>query len=109
VYSKNLCDTSLLQLSLLLSALKSAQLRNRRLAMSLLALLAPFGAVIISLLLAVAVCYAAVYAGLCQFFGSGRRSMAGSEALETVIADVSVLGLHIEGKPPGEAFPTDHH
>lgn len=67
--------------------------------MPVLALLAPFGAVILSLLLAVAVCYAAAYAGLWQCFRrSGPRSVAGSEALKKVVVDVSVLGLQIEGE-----------
>jgi len=52
--------------------------------MLLLALLAPFGAIILSLLLVVAVSYAAVYAGLYSCFWPDRRPKAGSGALENV-------------------------
>jgi hypothetical protein len=72
---------------------------NCEVTMPLLALLAPFGAIILSLLLAVALCYAAAYASLWQCFRrSGPRSAAGSEALKKVVVDVSVLGLQIEGE-----------
>lgn len=71
--------------------------------MLLFALLAPFGAIILSLLLVVAVSYAAVYAGLYHLFNScfrpDRRQKAGSGALENVVKRVNMLGLHIEAEP----------
>jgi hypothetical protein len=67
----------------------------------LLAIFAPFGAIILLLLLALAVSHAAVYALLYSCLGSRhrRKTAAGPETLTTVVKRVSMLGLHIQDEP----------
>jgi hypothetical protein len=69
--------------------------------MQLLALLAPFGAVFITLLLAIGVCYATVYTRLCLCFESGRRGCVA--VAQSVVQSVDMLGTHIEDES-GEAY-----
>lgn len=68
--------------------------------MQLLALLAPIGAVLFTVLLALGVCYAVVYTRLCLCFESGRGGSA-----QSVVKSVDMLGTHIEDDYSGEAGP----
>jgi len=75
--------------------------------MSLLAVLAaPFGAVILCLFLALAVCYAAAYARLHHCLWRQSHSGHADEdlKLEKVVKSVNMLGLHVEDMPgePGQ-------
>jgi hypothetical protein len=72
--------------------------------MQLLALLAPFGAVLFIVLLALGVCYAIVYTRLCLCFESGRGGCA-TAAGQSVVKSVDMLGTHIEDDYSGEACP----
>ena len=73
--------------------------------MQLLALLGPFGAVLLTFLLAVAVCYAAFYARLYHLVACQRRSSVsgkgeqGFQLQQKVVTTVNMLGMHIEGLP----------
>jgi hypothetical protein len=74
--------------------------------MQLLALLAPIGAVLFTVLLALGVCYATVYTRLCLCFESGRGGCCGgTDAAQSVVKSVDMLGTHIEDDDSGEAGP----
>lgn len=65
-------------------------------------MLAPIGAVVLSILLAIAVCYAAVYARLFQCFWRQSAVSPDHEAFQlrkSVVKSVSMLGMHIEHMP----------
>lgn len=64
-------------------------------------LAAPFGAILLSLLLALAVCYAAAYAKLhhCLWRQSHPGHADEDLKLEKVLKSVNMLGMHVEDIP----------